>query len=192
MGKMEKEVKEEMRRTKVNKAIIGTISLAGTLAVAAVAPNVLGALGKVKFLSQRRYQVKTAFSRMVDAGYIVLEKKNGTSYARLTPKGERFAGLMQEGKLSITKPSKWDGKWRVLIFDVPEVRRNLRDKVRVSLLSLGFIRLQDSVWAYPYDCEDLIVLLKADLKMGQELLYMIVDRIENDTALRRHFNLSGK
>jgi DNA-binding transcriptional regulator PaaX len=189
MGKMEKEVKAEMRRTKVNRAIVGAISVSGTLAVAAVAPNVLGALGKVKFLSQRRYQVKTAFSRMIDAGYIVLEKKKGASYARLTPKGERFAQLIHEGKLAVAKPQRWDGKWRVLIFDVAERHRGLRDKMRASLVALGFVRLQNSVWAYPYDCEDLIVLLKADLKMGSELLYLIVDKIENDLALRRRFGL---
>ncbi len=54
---------------------------------------------------------------------------------------------------------------------------------------LGFARLQDSVWVYPYDCEDLMALLKADLKIGMAVLYMIVEHIENDKHLRAHFSL---
>ncbi|TSD05091.1 MAG: phenylacetic acid degradation operon negative regulatory protein [Parcubacteria group bacterium Greene0714_7] len=190
MGKIEQALKGKIRRTKVNSAIINAVALTGTLAVASVAPNVLGALGKMKFLNQRRYQVKESFSRMIREGYIVLEKRNGTSYASLTPKGERFAMLVHEGALTPKKPKQWDGKWRVLVFDIEEKRRGLRDKMRMALINLGFVRLQNSVWAYPYDCEDLIILIKADLKMGQEVLYIIADTIENDGALRRRFGLS--
>lgn len=189
MGKIEQALKGKIRRTKINNAIINAVALTGTLAVATVAPNVLGALGKMKFLNQRRYQVKESFSRMIREGYIVLEKRNGTSYASLTPKGERFAMLVHEGALTPKKPKQWDGKWRVLVFDIEEKRRGLRDKMRMALINLGFVRLQNSVWAYPYDCEDLITLIKADLKMGQEVLYIIADTIENDGALRKRFGL---
>ena len=54
---------------------------------------------------------------------------------------------------------------------------------------IGFVRLQDSVWVYPYDCEDFIALLKAELKIGRDVLYAIVDTIEHDKNLRQHFNL---
>jgi hypothetical protein len=50
--------------------------------------------------------------------------------------------------------------------------------------------MQDSVWIFPYDCEELVALLKADFKVGKDLLYMVVEKIENDHALRLHFNLS--
>ena len=51
----------------------------------------------------------------------------------------------------------------------------------------GFVRLQDSVWIYPYDCEDFMVLLKADFKIGKDVLYMIVDELEGDGRLRKEF-----
>ncbi len=54
---------------------------------------------------------------------------------------------------------------------------------------LGFARLQDSVWVYPYDCEDLMALLKADLKIGAAVLYMVVEHIENDKQLQTQFAL---
>jgi len=92
---------------------------------------------------------------------------------------------------SMESPRKrrWDKKWRMLIFDIREERKNIREKVRRTLISLGFYRLQDSVWVYPYDCEDLVVLLKADFKIGKDLLYIISDEIENDEFLRKAFHL---
>ena len=54
------------------------------------------------------------------------------------------------------------------------------------------MRLQDSVWIYPYPCEDLINLLKADFKVGKDLLYLIVNFIENDKWLKRLFGLTSK
>ena len=53
----------------------------------------------------------------------------------------------------------------------------------------GIRRLQDSVWVYPYDCEDIITLLKTDFGVGKYLLYMIVDELENDKHLREDFGL---
>lgn len=55
--------------------------------------------------------------------------------------------------------------------------------------SFGFYRLQDSVWVYPYDCEDVIGLLKTNLGLGSAVLYMIVEKIENDRRLREHFEV---
>lgn len=42
---------------------------------------------------------------------------------------------------------------------------------------------------YPYDCEDLVTLLKADFKIGKELVYMIVENIEYDRDLKKLFCL---
>ncbi|KKW41875.1 MAG: hypothetical protein UY91_C0010G0002 [Parcubacteria group bacterium GW2011_GWB1_55_9] len=54
---------------------------------------------------------------------------------------------------------------------------------------VGFVRMQDSVWVYPHDCEDFIALLKMELKIGKDVLYAIADTIEYDKPLRIHFAL---
>ena len=65
----------------------------------------------------------------------------------------------------------------------------MRAKIRDTLQSIGFSRLQDSVWIYPYDCEALITLFKADLRIGKDMLYMIVDELEYDAPIRKRFGL---
>lgn len=178
-----------MRHTKINSAIIATVAVVGGVAIAAVAPNVLGMLGKTKFLSQRRRNVQSSLTRLVRAGYIVFQEEKGKKKLLLTKKGEWFAARMGEGALAPKKPRRWDGKWRLLMFDVPENRKKSREQIRLTLSGLGFVRLQDSVWVYPYDCEDFITVLKVDLKVGKDMLYVLADRIENDKVLRAHFGL---
>lgn len=189
MGKLEEAVRRKVRRTKINTALIRAAAVVGGVTLAVVAPQVLGALTKSKYFNQRKYQLKSSLSRLINAGYLVLVEEGGKKRVRLTPKGERYAALMGEGKLVPKKPKRWDGKWRLLIFDIPEKRRKTRRQIRTTLVSLGFVRLQDSVWAYPYDCEDLMTLLKADFKIGKEVLYVIVDKLEYDAPLRKKFNL---
>ena len=48
---------------------------------------------------------------------------------------------------------KWDGKWRVVIFDIPQELHNKRNRFRKRLKLLGFYMVQKSVFAFPYPCE---------------------------------------
>jgi len=191
MGEIEAGVKTRIRRTKINKAVVTTLAVTGGLAVALVAPNVLGALGKLGLINprQKRQGVEKSISRLIRYGYVVLEDGEKGKHVRLTEKGERHAAMLGEGKLVPKKPRRWDKKWRMLIFDIPESRRRVRSQIRASLINMGFYRLQDSVWVYPYDAEDLITLLKADFKIGKDILYVVADAIEYDLPLRKHFGL---
>ena len=179
----------QVRRTKINNALIAAAAVTGGIAIAAVAPSILGAIANSKYFRQRKYQLKSSLSRLISTGYLILINDGGRKRIRLTHKGEKYAALMGEGKLVPKKPRRWDQKWRLLIFDIPERRRKTRAQVRTTLVSLGFVRLQDSVWVYPYDCEDLITLLKADFKVGKDVLYVIADKIEYDAPLRAKFGL---
>jgi|SRR3989338_3611736 len=87
------------------------------------------------------------------------------------------------------RKQKWDGKWRVVIFDVWEKARSKRDSLRYEIKDFGFIQLQRSVWIYPYECADFIYLLKADFSFGKNIRYMIVDKLDHDKSLRKHFKL---
>lgn len=189
MGIAEKYVAKRVRRSRINAAIITCVAVAGIIAMGAVVPNISGLFRNKKYTRQRTYQANKRLSFLIREGYLCIEERDGLKYVRLTQKGERLAALMHQGQLAPKKPKKWDEKWRLLIFDVPEQRRHIRAKIRSTLITLGFVRLQDSVWVYPYDCEDLILVLKAELKIGKDVLYIIADHVENDKALRKHFQL---
>ena len=107
----------------------------------------------------------------------------------MTKKGEAILRIWQFEDCKLINQKKWDKKWRVIVFDIPEKKRRIRDQIRHLFNKSGIYKLQDSVWVYPYDCEDIITLLKSDLGIGKNLLYLIVDELENDKYLREHYSL---
>ena len=70
MGALEKSVKVQIRKSKINSSIISAAAVSGGIALAVLAPSLLSTLGRTKYLKQRRYQLKSSFSRLVAAGYI--------------------------------------------------------------------------------------------------------------------------
>lgn len=172
----------------MQKVVLGTVAAAGVISVALLAPNALGAFAKLGIIPTKRHSdsIRAARNRLVRRGHLVWQGNK----LRLTHRGEKLLRHLEVKNFQLPKPKRWDKRWRVLIFDIPEKRKSLREKVRRTLVAIGFMRLQDSVWIYPYDCEDLITLLKADFKIGKDMLYMIVDTLEYDTPFRSKFNLT--
>ena len=186
MGHLEKESKKRTRRNNIQKIVLQSIAVAGLLSVAILAPNAIQALKMFGYKPQRRDKevLLRSRSRLVQQGFLKYQK----GFITLKEKGREMLHRLQI-KDTVVIPKKWDKKWRVVIFDIKEYRRTLRDKLRFTLVSIGFKHLQHSVWVFPYDCEDFITLLKADFKIGKDILYIIADTIENDTPLKEYFGL---
>ncbi len=187
MGRIEEEQRRRGRRNQVRRAILTSIKFAGLVALVAMTPNAISGLHKLGLVPTARQNetVKRSFGRLLKLGLIASDGK----YVRLTEKGEREIRALEASDFKMQRPRRWDGQWRVLMFDIPERRKAMRERVRHTLHAMGFERLQDSVWIYPYDCEDVITLLKADMKIGKDMLYMVVSSLENDRELRREFDL---
>ena len=189
MGQLETESRKGTRNRNLQKIILGLVATAGLLSIMAVAPNALQALGMfgIGKKGRQREIIANSRKRLVRNGLLEYTEKG---FIKLTPKGEAKLRQLELHDFKLKRPKRWDKKWRMLIFDIREERKNLRDKIRRTLTVIGFVRLQHSVFVYPHDCEDLITLLKADFKIGKELLYVIVDKIENDGWLKKYFGLS--
>ena len=187
MGKLENKSQKRSKRRNLQHTILQTVAVAGVLSIALVAPNVVGALAKLGFLPSKRQKeyITSSASKLVKRGLLFY---NGKHY-QLTPEGESFLRRWQFADFKLEKPKKWDKKWRVMIFDIPETKRKIRNNLTLLFRQAGIHRLQNSVWIYPYDCEDIITLLKTDFGVGKYLLYMIVDELENDRYLQEEFGL---
>ena len=157
------------------------------LSIALIAPAVVGAMGKLGIIPKRRQSeyVNSSTSKLVKRGLLFY---NGKKY-QLTSKGESLLRRWKFADFELSKPKKWDRKWRVIIFDIPEKKKKVREQVRYLFAQAGLRRLQDSVWVYTYDCEDVVGLLKTDFGIGKDLLYLIVDELESDRHLRKDFGL---
>lgn len=180
---------KRVKRANLKKAILMSVAAAGVLSVALLAPNALQALEKmgiITFKKRQREFINAARDRLIEQGLLT---KDSRGLLEMTAKGKQTLRRLELSDFKLKKPKKWDKKWRVLIFDIPEYRRGLREKVRRTLRAIGFVRVQDSVWVYPYPCEDLITFLKADFKVGRDILYLVVEEMEYSFKLKQSFGL---
>lgn len=187
MRTMEANSRKRTQRNQLRTIVLETVKVAGFLTLLTVVPNVIGAMSKLGLVPSKRqdFVIRKASSKLVKNG--LLEWRDNK--LKLTSKGDAELRRLQVRAFAKKKPKRWDHKWRVVIFDIPEKRRTLRVRLRNMLLDVGFVRLQDSVWVYPYDCEELITLLKVEFRVGDDVRYMIVDSIERDERLRDSFKL---
>lgn len=182
---------ERLDRGAVGRVVLGVVGAAGLIALAVAAPNAVQLL-RFFMKNDRRYRAPAYVSKTIERlhrqGLIFVFEQKGEQVARLTEKGQREL-LRYQLKEKRLKKWRWDGKWRMLIFDIEEKRRFARDRARYDMFSFGFIRLQDSVWVYPYDCEEVVTLLKAQYRIGKEMLYIVTDNIEGDKELKQKFGI---
>lgn len=187
MRHLEQDARNRRSRNQMARLILRTIEGVGLISLAVITPNVVGAMGKLGILPHQRDAelIKRVVDRLYERGHL---KHQGGKLA-LTESGKILLNKIDVNHKVAKRPKRWDKRWRVLVFDIPEKKRGLRNRVRTTLKSIGFEQLQQSVWVYPYDCEEWVTLWKADFKLGSELLYMIVDSIEGDSRLKRIFDL---
>ena len=86
------------------------------------------------------------------------DKKSGKRFIRLTQKG------VAAGRLGADPEQRWqrwwDGKWRVILFDLPETQRAARRKLREKLAASGFGCMQRSAWLSPDPLDDFTAQLR--------------------------------
>lgn len=193
---IEEKVSKAVKKSKIQDALLFSLYATVGLALVVTAPN---ALSLFKFLPGARtkehlhQKISQACSRLVSRGLIERStSKDGKKQLTLTQKGTRHVqALLQSSKYATVEiPKRWDGKWRLVIFDIWESRRSVRDALRSRLKTTGFIPIQNSVWAFPYDCEELLFLLRTELRLGKSVLYVVAEGVENDIWLRKHFKVS--
>lgn len=187
MGQLEKESRKRSRKSKLQRAILLTLASGGRLVSRELIPAVLDTLFDldISVSARKKDVVRTATSHLNKKGLITFRD----GHYQMTKSGKKILDEWQMSNYKINRPKKWDGKWRIIIFDIPETKKKVRDEIRTVFKEAGFQRLQDSVWVYPYDCEDIIGLLKTDYGVGKHMLYIIADQIENDKYLRMDFDL---
>mgnify|MGYP001586527223 FL=1 len=95
---------------------------------------------------------------------------------------------LDEMKLDTSK--RWDGQWRLVMFDVPHYKKNARDALREKLRHLGFYALQKSVFLTPYECEREIDFIGTVFNVRAHILILYARHFEGEEKLRHYFKLS--
>lgn len=109
----------------------------------------------------------------------------------LTPRGRE---LLTEGKiwdLTIPKPKQWNGRWHLVLFDIPNDKRKRRDIFRARLRELGLTLYQNSVWIYPYPLETTIKQTADFYKLSNCVSFVTAEEITGEAALMQRYGLAN-
>lgn len=174
------------------KDVLYWLMIGGAITIAATSPyfvhNLLTA--RKKFKKYPKHKVSHTFHRLKSQGLINISNRNHQVYISLTDEGKKKAGWLQIDKLRIKKPKKWDGKWRLLMFDIAQMKKLFREALRGKLKEIGFLPFQKSIWICPFDCKAEIGLLKDFFGFSDEELKLIVtDDIGDKGEWRKIFKL---
>jgi len=182
-----------MKKGEIFSAILKSIGAAGLLGTALVFPNALRILDLTNIKGRRRsnkkYYINQTIERLKKEGLIQLCKRGDKKFFQLTKKGKAEL-LKSDPKSFKIKKGRWDGKWRIVIFDIKESNRGARNQLRGWLQEVGFVKLQNSVWVFPYKCDELVFLIKTYYELGKNVLYLESGYLENDTHLKKIFKLT--
>jgi DNA-binding transcriptional regulator PaaX len=179
-------------RSEIANIILSVLKAAGIIFLSLAAPNIFFALKdfnpKLNKYNSRR--IKRSIDNLQDNNYLLMERKNGFVKLRLTKKGQEKANVNNIKEFGIKKPKKWDGKWRIIIFDVPERYGKKRTGFREDLRVLGFVCVQKSVWAHPYHCQEEVLALAKYHRIERCLVYFTAEKISNEKKLKNKFDLT--
>ena len=92
--------------------------------------------------------------------------------------------------MAIKKPRRWDGHWRIVLFDIPEKRRLGREALRSKLKQLGFYQLQKSCFIHPFECKSEIDFVCELFEVSPYVNFVVAKEIEGQTLLQKFFGLS--
>lgn len=137
-----------------------------------------------------RDQIKGAFYRLKKRKLIkIIQTKDGKTTVKLTNKGKKRIQVFALESIIIKKPAKWDGLWRIVIFDIPVEYNKSRAALRRKIKELGFKQLQESVWIYPYECEDEILFVAKIFEVEKYVEIMIVKRLLHEKGVKKLFSM---
>lgn len=133
--------------------------------------------------------LRRTLKRLEKQKMVVIKETPEQQIVELTEKGKTRILRYAVGEFNIRKQDRWDGKWRIIIYDVSDKRKRSRDILRSTLQRMGFLKLQKSVYLFPFPCGEEIEFLRAYYGLDQEVTMLVTSKIENDDAYRKYFGI---
>ncbi len=125
----------------------------------------------------KRESVRTTLWRLQKKG-LVEQAQNGE--LKLS---ERGAELVKQKEGHPEEP--WDGKWRLITFDVPEKRRRERDWLRNALMNAGYTFVQRSVFLGKKPIPRVIFETIQERDLSKFVRLIVIGEIDDETFLEK-------
>lgn len=171
----------------ITEIILSTLLVVGVIAVAVTMPN---AVQLFKYFNPKnsfeRSRVKKSVTRLERGGFI--EPKGGKKgLFVLTPKGREKAMRYAIERMRIASQKTWDKKWRLIMFDVPEDKKQARRAINLALKRLGCAQYQKSVFITPFPCKKEIDFVGECFGVRNHIRIVVASDVEGSESLKKSF-----
>lgn len=128
------------------------------------------------------------FKRLYEQKLVEVVEENGQEIVKLTQKGyTKYLRFKMEDWSNQNKG--WDGKWRVVLYDISKFKKAQQESFRRMLKQMNFWPLQESVYLTPYKCQEAISYLREYFNIGEEVMVLEVNKLENEGYYKAYFGL---
>ncbi|HYV33914.1 MAG TPA: hypothetical protein VE973_03645, partial [Candidatus Limnocylindria bacterium] len=134
----------------------------------------------------RRNTLDVTVYRLYKKGWIKFIDKQGERFVKLT-KGGQIEALLAKARMP--QPKVWDGKWRIVFFDIPESSKDKRNLLRSLLKKNDFRKLQASAYVSPYPLNREAIRYLTETNLKEFIRIVKVEEIDDDKDLRKMFSL---
>ncbi len=142
---------------------------------------------KIMDKRQQERELRRIIYYMKQKGLVRYQAGDYEHGIQLTQNGKQRLKKANFVDLQIPKPSKWDGQWRLVFFDIPETSKKKRDYLTFKLKELGFKMLQQSIWVHPFSCRPEIEMVGEFLGVRRYISYVEINQIDSEHILRERF-----
>lgn len=181
--------KQEQRR-ELTKEILKSLALGGLVVASLALPNLPQVFSFLGVKTPReRYAVKRALGSLARQKLIKITDKNNEQVMEITEAGQKRILKYKFEEMFIKRPPKWDGLWRVIMFDIPEKHKQGRDALSRKLKEMEFCPLQKSVFVFPFKCKDELDFICEIFGIREFVYYFAAKSIDNEVNLKLHYDL---
>lgn len=178
--------------TPIVDGILRVVALGGLTATILVAPGAVLLLDKplrkyfarLDSRSQQR-EMRRILAYMKRQALVTEDYEHGM---QISKKARKRLEKIDFDSLSIKSPPKWDKRWRILFYDIPESHKKARDKLAFKLRKLGCQQLQRSVWVHPFPCEEQVAHIALLYDVDSYITFIETSHINNAKALEERFS----
>lgn len=161
----------------------------------ALAMVVMPGLGKVAPLfmkgmrSRERDRIRQSIKGLQNKKFVRVYVKDGVEVVEITKEGKKRVLEYDLDDMKIVVPKKWDGWWRIIMFDIPEHKKQARKAVSLKIKELGLYPIQKSVFVSPYLCKNEIDFVGEIFGVRENIIYIKAKEIQGVKKLKQHFGI---
>lgn len=178
-------------RVKDVLAILGVVGFVSLAVLIPGLPKVLTPLLKKQYRKWGHFnsrKLRAEIKRMQKVGLLEEISENGETIYKLTEKGKTKSFKYKLEEMSLNR-DRWDGKWRIVAYDIPREKKNQAEAFRELLKKMSFYQLQKSMWLTPYSCSKEIDFLKSLYQLEDCVTVLVISGLESEQAYKSYFGL---